>query len=185
MLKAEVVFLLPEDGQLTVLAAYPPEDQLDDNDLAAARWCWRNDTPAGRGSDNLPGAPRLFLPLRTGRGKLGVVGIRRTRRAAADAGRAPPAGRAARPGGARLDRVQLAGDVDATELLAETERLRTALLTSIGHDLRTPLASILGTITALRELRRALRRRDRARRCWPPPRRRPSASPASSTICST
>ena len=77
MLKAEVVFLLPEDGRLVLMAAYPPEDQLDDNDLAAAEWCWRNDTPAGRGSDNLPGAPRLFLPLRTGRGKLGVVGIRK------------------------------------------------------------------------------------------------------------
>ena len=77
MLKAEVVFLLPEDGSLAVLAAYPPEDQLDANDLAAAEWCWRNDTPAGRGSDNLPGAPRLFLPLRTGRGKLGVAGIKK------------------------------------------------------------------------------------------------------------
>ena len=49
-----------------------------------------------------------------------------------------------------IDRVQLARDVDASKLLAETERLRTALLTSIGHDLKTPLASILGAISALR-----------------------------------
>ena len=151
MLKAEVVFLLPEDGKLAVLAAYPPEDQLDDNDLAAAEWCWRNDTPAGRGSDNLPGAPRLFLPLRTGRGKLGVAGLRKDL-----------AGPLLTPAERRLldalldqtalavDRVQLARDVDATKLLAETERLRTALLTSIGHDLRTPLASILGAVSALR-----------------------------------
>ena len=48
------------------------------------------------------------------------------------------------------DRVLLAKDVDQTRMLAETERLRTALLTSVGHDLKTPLASILGTITALR-----------------------------------
>ena len=151
MLKAEVVFLLPDDGHLTLLAAYPPEDQLDDNDLAAAEWCWRNDSPAGRGSDNLPGAPRLFLPLRTGRGKLGVVGIRKDL-----------AGPLLTPAERRLldalldqtalavDRVQLARDVDQTRLLAETERLRTALLSSIGHDVKTPLASILGTITALR-----------------------------------
>lgn len=151
MLKVEVVFLLPEDGQLTLLAAYPPEDRLDANDLAAAEWCWRNDTPAGRGSDNLPGAPRLFLPLRTGRGKLGVVGIRKDL-----------AGPLLTPAERRLldalldqtalavDRVQLARDVDQTKLLAETERLRTALLSSIGHDVKTPLASILGTITALR-----------------------------------
>ena len=151
MLKAEVVFLLPDDGKLAVLAAYPPEDQLDDNDLAAAEWCWRNDTPAGRGSDNLPGAPRLFLPLRTGRGKLGVAGLRKDL-----------PGPLLTPAERRLldalldqtalavDRVQLARDVDATKLLAETERLRTALLTSIGHDLRTPLASILGAVSALR-----------------------------------
>ncbi len=151
MLKVEVVFLLPEDGRLGVQAAYPPEDRLDENDLAAAEWCWRNDTPAGRGSDNLPGAPRLFLPLRTGRGKLGVVGIHKG-----------IAGPLLTPGERRLldalldltalavDRVQLAGDVDAARLLAETERLRTALLNSLGHDLKTPLASILGAVTALR-----------------------------------
>ena len=151
MLKVEVVFLLPEEGRLAVQAAYPPEDRLDGNDLAAAEWSWRNDTPAGRGSDNLPGAPRLFLPLRTGRGKLGVVGIWKDL-----------AGPLLTPAERRLldalldqtaiavDRVQLARDVDATRLLAETERLRTALLTSVGHDLKTPLASILGAISALR-----------------------------------
>ena len=152
MLKVEVVFLLPEDGRLAVQAAYPPEDRLDANDLAAAEWCWINDTPAGRGSDNLPGAPRLFLPLRTGRGKLGVVGIWKEL-----------AGPLLTPAERRLldalldqtalavDRVQLARDVDATRLLAETERLRAALLNSIGHDLKTPLASILGAVTALRD----------------------------------
>ena len=185
MLKAEVVFLLPEEGSLAVQAAYPPEDQLDANDLAAAEWCWRNDTPAGRGSDNLPGAPRLFLPLRTGRGKLGVAGIKKDL-----------AGPLLTPAERRLldalldqtalavDRVQLARDVDATKLLAETERLRTALLTSIGHDLKTPLASILGAISALRSYG-ASTARPPARICWRPPRRRPSGWPASSTTCST
>ena len=110
-----------------------------------------HDQPAGRGSDNLPGADRLFLPLRTGRGKVGVVGIRRsqpgplltpTERRLLDALLDQTA--------LAVDRVRLARDVDQTRLLAETERLRTALLTSLGHDLKTPLASILGTITALR-----------------------------------
>ena len=56
-------------------AGYPPEDQLDKADLAAANWAWGNDRPAGRGSDTLPGAKRLFLPMRTGRGAIGVIGI--------------------------------------------------------------------------------------------------------------
>ncbi|WP_038965692.1 sensor histidine kinase, partial [Bradyrhizobium diazoefficiens] len=61
MLKVRVVLLLPEDGLLTVKSGYPPEDQLDQADLAAANWAWSNDRPAGRGSDTLPGAKRLFL----------------------------------------------------------------------------------------------------------------------------
>jgi len=69
------VLLLPESGILTVKAGYPPEDQLDKADLAAANWAWDNDRPAGRGSDTLPGAKRLFLPMRTGRGPIGVIGI--------------------------------------------------------------------------------------------------------------
>src|SRR4029078_2747299 len=50
MLKVRVVLLLPEEGVLTVKAGYPPEDELDQADLAAAHWAWSNDSPAGRGS---------------------------------------------------------------------------------------------------------------------------------------
>ena len=56
-------------------AGYPPEDMLDEADLAAARWAGRTTAPAGRGADTLPGAKRLFLPMRTGRGPVGVVGL--------------------------------------------------------------------------------------------------------------
>jgi two-component system sensor histidine kinase KdpD len=58
-----------------VKAGYPPEDILDEADLAAAKWAFERDRAAGRGSDTLPGAKRLFLPMRTGRGAVGVVGI--------------------------------------------------------------------------------------------------------------
>src|SRR3981081_2885866 len=59
MLRVRVVLLLPEDGVITVKAGYPPEDQLDKADLAAANWAWGNNRPAGRGSDTLPGATLL------------------------------------------------------------------------------------------------------------------------------
>ncbi|HBF52796.1 MAG TPA: two-component sensor histidine kinase, partial [Afipia sp.] len=51
MLKVRVVLLLPEHGRIAVKAGYPPEDELDQADLAAANWAWSNDRPAGRGSD--------------------------------------------------------------------------------------------------------------------------------------
>src|SRR3954465_10435132 len=63
MLSVRVVLLLGEQGVLTVKTGYPPEDQLDKADLAAANWAWSNDRPAGRGSDTPPRAQRLFLPL--------------------------------------------------------------------------------------------------------------------------
>ena len=49
-----------------------------------------------------------------------------------------------------IERISLAKGLDEARVLAETERLRAALLTSISHDLRTPLASILGTVSSLR-----------------------------------
>ena len=75
MLGLNVVLLLPEDGRLELKAGYPPEDTLDSADLAAAQWAWTNNRPAGRGADTLPGAKRLFAPMRTGRGAVAVVGL--------------------------------------------------------------------------------------------------------------
>jgi two-component system, OmpR family, sensor histidine kinase KdpD len=153
MLRVRVVLLLPEDGMITVKAGYPPEDQLDKADLAAANWAWGNDRPAGRGSDTLPGAKRLFLPMRTGRGPIGVIGIdddksgplltpdqRRLLDALMD------------QGALAIERVLLVEDMDRVKRTAESDRLRSALLTSISHDLKTPLASVLGAASAMRDL---------------------------------
>jgi two-component system, OmpR family, sensor histidine kinase KdpD len=157
MLKVRVVLLLPEKGVLTVKAGYPPEDQLDQADLAAANWAWGNDRPAGRGSDTLPGAKRLFLPMRTGRGLIGVIGIdddksgplltpdqRRLLDALVD------------QGALAIERVLLVEDMDRVKRNVESDRLRSALLTSISHDLKTPLASVLGAASTMRDLPGAL-----------------------------
>jgi two-component system sensor histidine kinase KdpD len=153
MLNVRTVLLKPIKDQhgLEVASGYPPEDQLDDADMAAARWTWEHNHAAGRGADTLPGTKRLFLPLRTGSGPVGVIGIDRE---------AP--GPLLTPDERRLldalcdqaavaiERILLVRGLDEARVLAETERLRAALLTSISHDLRTPLASILGTASSLR-----------------------------------
>ncbi|MDB5407324.1 MAG: osmosensitive channel signal transduction histidine kinase [Rhodospirillales bacterium] len=151
MLKVRVVMLLPEGDGIAVRAGYPPEDLLDEADLAAARWSWDHDRPAGRGADTLPGAKRLFLPMRTGRGAIAVLGIERDAPGpllTPDEQRLLDA--LADQAAVAIERTKLVADVDAARILAETERLRSALLTSISHDLRTPLAAILGAVTSLR-----------------------------------
>src|SRR5450755_3065234 len=75
MLKVRVVLLLPVGETVEVRAGFPPEDMLDDSDLAAAKWTWQHAQAAGRGADTLPGAKRLFLPMKTGRGTVGVIGL--------------------------------------------------------------------------------------------------------------
>ena len=153
MLKVRVMLLLPEGGSIAVKAGYPPEDILDDADLAAAKWAFENDRSAGRGSDTLPDAKRLFLPMRTGRGAIGVMGIDSDKpgplftpdqRRLLDALRDQ--------GALAIERVKLVEEMDRVERAAETERLRSALLTSISHDLKTPLAAVLGAAETLRDL---------------------------------
>jgi two-component system, OmpR family, sensor histidine kinase KdpD len=152
MLSVRVVLLLPENGVIKIKSGYPPEDMLDDGDLAAAKWSFENNRAAGRGSDTLPGAEWLFLPMRTGRGAIGVIGIdsdkpgpwltpdqRRLLDALAD------------QGALAIERVQLVEDMERVQRTAETERLRAALLTSISHDLKTPLASVIGSAGTLRD----------------------------------
>ena len=157
MLKVRVVLLLPEQGVLTVKAGYPPEDELDKADLAAANWAWSNDRPAGRGSDTLPGAKRLFLPMRTGRGPIGVIGIDNDRTGpllTPDQRRLLDA--LVDQGALAIERVLLVEDMDRVKRTVESDRLRSALLTSISHDLKTPLASVLGAASTMRDLESGL-----------------------------
>lgn len=151
MLRLDVAILLPDaGGKLEVRAAYPPNEHIDGTDTAAARLAWSESRVAGQGTEALFTAQHLFLPLRTSHGTIGAVGVSRT-------------GAPLSPGEERLlaalidqaavavERIRLASQMDAARLAAETERLRSALLSSLSHDLKTPLASITGAATSLRQ----------------------------------
>lgn len=151
MLRSKIVILMPEAGRLVPRAGHPSQGQLGEADLAAATWAWHNDRPAGHGADMLGGGEWLFLPLRTPGGSVAVLGVARDaprslltpdERRLLDA----LAGQAA----VAIERIALAAEIDETRVLRETERLRSALLTSISHDLRTPLASVIGALASLR-----------------------------------
>jgi two-component system sensor histidine kinase KdpD len=171
MLRLHVVLLMPDGGNLQVRAGYPPEDTLDEGDLAAAKWAFEEGHEAGRGSDTLPGARRLFLPMRTARGVVAIIGLDSEK----DNKRTEQRGATLlNPDQRRLldslsdqtalaiERLHLASEMDQARMSAETEKLRSALLTSISHDLRTPLASILGSATSLKQYRGQLSDCDQA-----------------------
>jgi len=163
MLHLHVVLLLPDGAGLNVRAGYPPEDTLEDGDLAAAKWAFERGQEAGRGADTLPGARRLFLPMRTARGIVAIIGL--------DSSREGPL---LTPDQRRLldslsdqtalaiERLHLSEEMDRARVAAETDKLRSALLTSISHDLRTPLASILGSASSLKQYRAQLSEADQA-----------------------
>lgn len=163
MLQVRVVILLPEAGKLAVHAGFPPDDTLVDADIAAAQWAWEHDRQAGRGADTLPGARRLYLPLKTGQSKVGVVGLDND-------GQGPVLGAQqqrlfdtlADQAAIAIERIRLAADMDRARLAAEADRLRSALLTSISHDLKTPLSGVMGAAGTLKDYGPSLGEEDRA-----------------------
>ncbi len=145
----EAQFLLPgEDG--TVAPAGPEPRALEERERAVAQWTFDHKQAAGRGTSTLPAASALYLPLSSSDRAVGVLGIplddpgrfrdpSRRRLLEALAGQTASA----------LERQALAVHSRQTEVEVEAERLRTALLSSLSHDMRTPLASIEGAASAL------------------------------------
>ena len=133
LLNAEVVILMPDEGRLESRAAFPPDSDFTDADLAAARWSWDADHPTGKGTDTLPGGRWLFVPIRTGRGPVGVIGVLALKEGrelgAADRRLLDAVGNQA---AIAIERMTLAADIDQARLGEERERLRSAMLTSVS-----------------------------------------------------
>ena len=102
-LQCHSLVLLPHEGdRLEIASGYPPEDQMSPTAWGAAHWAWQHNQAAGWSSGTLPASEWLFLPLKTARGALGLLGVCvREPETAADAGAARPARGAGRPGRGR------------------------------------------------------------------------------------
>ena len=145
-----VVVMLARDDDMSLTAAWPPEDALDAAPMTAARWAFTHGEPAGADTGTLPIVPWFFVPLRIGDKALGVIGVAKSE------GMAPLDSEAralletlVEQTAAALERASLARDMVSAKTATETERVRNTLLASISHDFRTPLSSILGSATSL------------------------------------
>jgi two-component system sensor histidine kinase KdpD len=146
-----VAVLLPgPDGALEAAFAEAGTLDAESKDLGVAEWTWLHQRKAGTGTDTLPSARALFIPLKGARGRVGVLALYPS--AATRLGNADErqlldtfAGLV----GSALERSLLAEEARRARLQAETEQLRNSLLSSVSHDLRTPLAVVTGATSSL------------------------------------
>ena len=149
--ECECVVLLPDGaGRLRYPAETPMDGSYRGADLAVAQWVADHGRRAGLGSDTLPAAPALYLPLGEGREGLGVLTVRprNPRRVLLPEQRHLLETFAGQIGLA-LERAGLAETAAGARIAAERETLRNTLLASISHDLRTPLAAMAGAASTL------------------------------------
>ncbi len=148
----DVAIFVPEDSKLEV-ALQTGDFPLSANERAVATWVFEHGEPAGRGTDTLPAAAARYMPLKTAQGIRGVLGVRP--KASGDPALTPEQRRLldafASQAALALERSLLATEAHRVRVLQETERLQAALLNSVSHDLRTPLASITGALSSLAE----------------------------------
>ncbi|WP_275285924.1 DUF4118 domain-containing protein [Halomonas elongata] len=166
-LHVPVAFLDFEQGgsRPRIHQAIPQGTVLDAAALTAASWSWQHRRPSGVGTGQLDEDDQgwRMLPL-SARGRIiGVVGLELGQRPAPlqpnhEALLESLIGQFAMA----LERTRLVGELETTRLSEENERLRSALLSSVSHDLRTPLASIIGSASSLRDLGAQLSHQDKA-----------------------
>lgn len=126
---------------------------LSEAEETAAQWAIDHDEPAGRGTGTLPAGRYQFLPMQSASHRLAVLGLDMTEKGAAQFSVYRTLVFAIRDQASlALDKQRLADEIALTQLTAETDRLRAALLSSVSHDLRTPLVSIIGAASALLEM---------------------------------
>jgi two-component system sensor histidine kinase KdpD len=147
------VFLPDSAGRLVARAGGLSTGTDEPSERAVAQWAQEHGQLAGRGSATLPGARALYLPLTAARGTVGVLGIEPT---SGETTLTTPeqlhlletfAAQAA----LAIERVALVDEAQQAHVRSETERLRNSLLSAVSHDLRTPLATITGSASALVE----------------------------------
>jgi two-component system sensor histidine kinase KdpD len=146
------VFTMSDAGELERAHASASLPSATERDLSVSQWVWSHQQEAGLGTGTLPGADALHVPLTASGGAVGVLSLRPQQhdrfddleqRRQVDAFAAQLAG--------AMERARLAEETQKARLQVETEQLRSSLLSSVSHDLRTPLAVITGAASTLVE----------------------------------
>jgi two-component system sensor histidine kinase KdpD len=157
-----IVLLLDRNGEQQLVAGDAGRGGLGDTERVAADWALEHNEPAGASTGTLPNGSWLFLPIRDAAVPIGTLGVKQVD---PDKELSPDQRQlllALRDQAAiALGKMRLADEMEKSKLVTETEKLRSALLSSVSHDLRTPLVSIKGATTTLLELEQTLSPQDK------------------------
>jgi two-component system, OmpR family, sensor histidine kinase KdpD len=148
---AEVTILLPDaTGRLAPRSVPTATLRTDAAEQAVAEWVYAHRELAGLGTATLPGAAALYVPLIGSRGAGGVLGVKPLEPHAFDSpDQLHLLETFANQTALAIERAALVDEAQASQVRMETERLRNSLLSSVSHDLRTPLATITGAATTI------------------------------------
>ena len=150
--EVDTILLSPENSRLILAAAIPPDVNVGPIDMAAADWALEHKQPAGRSSATLTASEWLFQPLLSSGSALSVLGI--AKRDGSDPvrpDRLPFLISFIDQAALALERITLAEEMTNVAQLRERDRLRGALLSSVSHDLRTPLTTIIAAVNELKK----------------------------------
>ncbi|WP_409262459.1 DUF4118 domain-containing protein, partial [Pseudomonas putida] len=147
------------EGQLQVASG--EACTFSDTERAAADWAWQHGQAAGHGSDTLPNGRWWWWPLAVDDQPLALLGVRPRNGQPLSDPRRRLLTALGQPLAQALARARLAEQLEAARLHGETEQLRSALLASVSHDLRTPLTAMRGSIDSLLALGDAIPAEDR------------------------
>ena len=150
----EAALLVPSSDRSTVGSVHMGRHALAMNakEQSVAEWVWDHERPAGLSTDTLPSAQALYLPLLASRGKVAVLGVRPDdpKRLLTPEMRQHLAAFGNQIASA-IERTELASEAQWAQLQMETEQMRSSLLSSVSHDLRTPLAVVTGAASTMLE----------------------------------
>ena len=151
LFQCAATLLLPaSEGSLSIVAQAGPA-RIEAQELGVARWAFEHEREAGIGTDTLPGSRVHCAPLRSGPRVLGVLVLAPPPESGWTLEERNTLDALTRQGALALERAQLVEESKAAALLARTEEMRSSLLSAVSHDLRTPLASITGAASVLRD----------------------------------
>ncbi len=150
LFRSRVTIFLPEDGKITFRKRTSSTLMVPRAEEPVAQWAFDHGQPAGRNTSNHSFATAIYLPLRAARSTAGVMAVTPDSRQAISTERMNFMSAFADHTGLALERTLAQSAAEESRVKMQAEELRSSLLSTVSHDLRTPLASITGAASTLR-----------------------------------